>query len=137
VGIPRIPERGRVGNEVVVASEADLKRLIEEHVHPPGPGEECVVCHRLAPREAKDAKRGPRREVLQLSVPRGEEGVLENMWIAIVDKYHQQFPRQNAQMMRNIGLEVVGGTGWKYHVAHFSAYATLMVPELAPVEEGQ
>lgn len=106
---------------------------IEIIVEPPHPGEDCFGCHRPVPKIRSDENVGSRREVLSLSIPKGEEGVLEAMLIALVDKYQEQWPRDYASMRAGIGLEVVGGRSWKYFAVAFAVYAALTVPGLAPV----
>lgn len=109
--------------------------IVRVSLERPEPGEECPSCERKVPTLKKDDQHGPRREVVQLSVPRGEEGVLENLLIALVDKHQEQWPRDYAEMRAGVGLELVGGRSWKYYAVHFSVYAALTVPGLAPVEE--
>ena len=110
--------------------------LVEVMVESPAPGEECFGCHRKVPQLASDENTGPRREVMSLSIPKGEEGVLESMLVALVDKYQEQWPRDYAEMRAGIGLEVVGGRSWKYYAIVFSVYACLTVSGLEPKEEG-
>lgn len=114
---------------------ADLLHLLE-HLELK-PGDACPACSRIVPKLRSDAQAGPRRETISLAVPKGEEGILESMLIALVDKHKDQWPRDYAAMRAGVGLEVVGGRSWKYYAVHFATYATLMVPELAPVEEGR
>lgn len=102
----------------------------------PEPGEECPSCERKMPALKSDDQHGPRREIVALHVPKGEEGVLENLLIALVDKHKEEWPRDYASMRNGVGLELVGGRSWKYYAVHFSVYAALTVPGLAPVEEG-
>lgn len=132
------------------ASSVDLQGIsengVEAHVHDldsimkllPAldPGDECFVCHRPVPKVRSDSEPGPARSVVSIHEPRGEEGTLDALMIAVVDKYKDAFPREHATMRHNIGLEVVGGRSWKYHVAHFALYAVLNVPGLEPTEEG-
>ncbi len=121
--------------EIKVSNPGELRELIR-NLPPPQPGDECERCHRPVPKVRSDAQAGPRRETISISVPKGEEGVLEGLWIDVIDKYREQWPREYAAMRADVGLELVGGRSWKYHTAHFCAYAVLMVPGLAPVEEG-
>lgn len=115
------------------STEPDLIQHYLEHIELK-PGEECIVCHRPIPKVKSDDQPGPRRETINLTVPRGEEGVLESMWIDIVDRNREAWPRDYAAMRDSVGLEVVGGRSWKYYVAHFCAYAVLTVPGLEPTE---
>lgn len=73
--------------------------------------------------------------MVQIHEPKGEEGTIENLMIAVVDKYRDAWPRDHAAMRRQVGLEVVGGRSWKYYVTHFALYAVLMVPGLEPTED--
>lgn len=110
--------------------------IVRVRFQTPDSGEECPGCERKIPALKKDDQHGPRREVVQLSVPKGEEGVLENLLIALVDKHKEAWPRDFAAMRNGLGLELVGGRSWKYYAVHFAVYAALTVPGLAPVEEG-
>jgi hypothetical protein len=58
------------------------------------------------------------------------------MLVDLVDKYKEQWPLEFASMRQQVGLQIVGGRSWKYHALHFATYACLMVPGLAPTEEG-
>lgn len=102
------------------------------------PGTDCPSCGRRIP-EAKsdDAPATAKRERVSFSVPKGEEGVIEELEILVVEKYQDQWPEDRAAMRDGVGLKVVGSSGWRWRVHHFSLYATLMVPELAPVDEGR
>lgn len=115
----------------------DDETAVAEHDHINlRPGQPCPACHRPIPKIRADSLTGPRRQVLSIAIPAGEEGTLDELLIAVVDKYREQWPREYAAMRNNIGLEQVGGRAWKYHVIHFALYATLMVPGLDPAEEG-
>lgn len=120
----------------IATKEAVEGEMIEVMLEPPNPGEECFGCHRTVPKLKSDDNVGSRREVLSLSIPKGEEGVLESMLIALVDKHREQWPRDHAEMRQGLGLEVVGGRSWKYYAVSFAVYAALTVPGLEPVEEG-
>lgn len=120
---------------VVLADAAELKRIMEI-LPAPGEGEDCYACHRPVPRQKKDDQPGPRRSVVSIHEPAGEEGTLESLMVAVVDKYQEQWPRDHAAMRNQVGLEIVGGRSWKFFVTHFALYATLTVPGLEPTEEG-
>lgn len=122
--------------QVVATKPAAAGEIVEVQIPDPSPGEECFGCHRTVPKIRADDATGSRREVVSLSIPKGQEGVLEQMLIDIIDKYQEQWPREYAAMRQEVGLEVVGGRSWKYHAVHFAVYAALMVPGLEPVEEG-
>lgn len=109
--------------------------MIEFILEPPHPGEECFGCHRTVPKLKSDDNVGSRREVLSLSIPKGEEGVLESMLIALVDKHREAWPRDHAEMRQGLGLEVVGGRSWKYYCIHWAVYAALTL-DIVPSEEG-
>lgn len=113
--------------------ENDLKQLL--HSLEPDPGKECQVCHRTMPKEKADAVTGPKREVIHLHVPKGEEGSLEHMLIALVDKYKEEWPRDYAAMRDSVGLEVVGGRSWRYFAIHWAVYMALTL-DVRPAEEG-
>lgn len=120
---------------------ASTIKLVDEngqvHEHVIAPGVECPGCGRDVPKEKSDAVAGPRGEQISIGVPPGEEGVLESLMIAVVDKYQEEWPLDHRAMRNGLGLEVVGGRRWKYYVAHYSLYATLNVPGLSPTELGQ
>jgi hypothetical protein len=123
--------------EVQVSSLQDFESIFGTHVHfQLAEGETCLACNRPIPKIKSDDPTGSRRSVVGISEPKGEEGTLESLMIAVVDKYQDQWPRQYAEMREGIGLEVVGGKSWKYYCVHFALYAALMVPGLEPVEEG-
>lgn len=111
----------------------DLAEIMK--VLPPlKPGDECYGCHRKVPKIKSDAPTGPRsRSVVSINEPVGEEGTLQNLMIAVVDKYQEQWPMDYAAMRNGIGLELVGGRNWKFQVVSFSLIATLQVPGLEPV----
>jgi hypothetical protein len=109
----------------------------EAHDHVLTPGEDCPACHRKIPKERSDEQTGPRRERFSVSVPPGEEGVLDELLIALVEKHQEAWPADARSMRQGLGLELVGAQGWKYRGLHFALYAALTVPELAPVEEGR
>lgn len=109
---------------------------VEEHSHDElGPGTDCPTCGRKIPKVRADAPTGARREVMTVAVPKGEEGVLENMLIALVDRHKDIWPRDFAHMREQVGLEVVGGRSWKYFALHFAVYAALTL-DIQPSEEG-
>lgn len=114
------------------------KQMVEEWLQhlEQHPGDECVACHRPIPKKRSDEKTGSARSVVSIHEPAGEEGTLESLMIAVVDKYKEQWPRDHAAMREGIGLEAVGGRSWKYFVVHFALYAVLSVPGLEPTEEG-
>lgn len=120
-------------DDLVIAGPEDLKRVMDL-LPPPKPGEECYGCHRKVPQKAADAKPGPRRSVVSIHEPHGEEGTLEALMIDVVDKYKEQWPRDHAAMRAGVGLEVVGGRSWRYYATHFCLYAVLTVPGLEPTE---
>lgn len=108
---------------------------IKFHTHPE-PGKPCDFCARTYPKVRADSLTGPRRDVMSIAIPKGQEGVLDELLIGIVDKFKDQWPREYASMRNEVGLEVIGGRSWKYHALHFAAYAVLTVDGLEPVEEG-
>lgn len=113
-------------------SPEDLKHILD-HLSVE-PGEECPSCHRKVPVKKPDDKTGPRRSVIHVNEPKGQEGTLEDLMIQVVDKYKEQWPREYADMRAGIGLDVVGALNWRFHVLHFALYAVLMVPGLEPTE---
>jgi hypothetical protein len=86
----------------------------------------CINCKRPLPKEKPDGPVGPKRERMVLSVPPGEEGVLEDLLIQLVDKYKAVWPDQ---------LGEVGDDFWRYKAVHFAAYSALTT-DLVPAEEG-
>jgi hypothetical protein len=86
----------------------------------------CVNCHRPVPKVQPDAPTGPKRERLALTVPPGEEGVLEEMLIGLVDRYKEHWPDE---------LGPVGADFWRYKAVCFAAYMVL-THNLVPAEEG-
>jgi len=106
---------------------------MSEHEHP-SPGEECPTCGRTMPKEKSDAERGPRRQRVSFSVPYGEEGIVEELEIAVVERHAEAWPADAAAARDGVGLEVVGSSNWRYRVHHFALYAVLNVPGLEPSE---
>jgi hypothetical protein len=111
----------------------ELLAHLDEHLNLE-PGQECPGCHRVVPKKKSDDQPGPVRNVVSVHEPKGEGGTLEALMVQVVDKYREQWPLDYASMRDGIGLEVVGGRSWKYHVLHFALYAVLMVPGLEPTE---
>ena len=106
--------------------------VVEEHSF--GPGDDCPACHRKVPQERADAATGARRQRVSFTVPTGEEGLIEQLEIAVVEKYQEQWPEDHAAMRDGVGLVVIGASNWRFRVHHFALYATLMVPGLEPTE---
>lgn len=104
--------------------------------HCPEPGCACPTCGRVVPKAKSDDKAGPKRTRIAISVPPEEAGVLDELMVQVCERYQEAWPREFANMRAGLGLEVVGGKRWQYHVLHFALTATLMVPGLEPVEEG-
>lgn len=100
------------------------------------PGGECPACHRQVPKVAKDAAHGRTRDRLTVTVPTGEEGVLDEMLLLLVEKYAPAWPEDARAAREGVGLALVGERSWKYRALHFAVYAALNVPGLEPVEEG-
>jgi hypothetical protein len=113
-----------------VLTEQDLRHALDHLTLEPG--EECPACHRKVPKEKSDALPGPTRSVVSIHEPKGYEGTLEPLMVAVVDKFREQFPRDYEAMKASLGLELVGGRSWKFFVVHFALYAVLMVPGLEP-----
>lgn len=112
----------------------DLRSLVDE-LPAPEPGEECYACHRPVPKVKKDDRTGPIRSTVTIREPRGEEGVLDDLMIQVVDKYQDEWPRDHAAMRAGLGLEVVGGRAWKYYVVQWCLYMALTL-DVKPSEEG-
>lgn len=109
----------------------------EVHEHEVGPGLECPACHRTVPKEKADsAPATGKRQRVTFTVPPGEEGLIEELEILVVEKHGQAWPSDLRAMRDGVGLDVIGSSNWRFRVHHFALYATLNVPELAPVEEG-
>ena len=117
---------------------ASTIRLVDEngevHEHTLEPGVECPGCHRTVPKESSDAATGPRGERMSISIPPGEEGILDSLMIAVVEKYQDAWPLDHRAMRNGLGLEVVGGRRWRYYVTHYCLYAVLNTPGLEPTE---
>lgn len=109
----------------------------EVHDHLLTPGDECPACERKLPLPKSDEPTGAAGTRFCVTVPPGEEGVLDLLLIAVVEKYQAAWPEDAAEMRAGIGLALVGGRRWKYRALHFALSALLQVPGLAPVEEGQ
>jgi hypothetical protein len=108
----------------------------EVHEHLLTPGEQCPACDRKIPQEKSDDATRPKRSRITITVPLGMEGVLEDLWIQVVEKYGEQWPANLNAARQGIGLAQVGERSWQWDVAHFCGAAVLMVPGLAPSEEG-
>lgn len=106
----------------------------EVHEHEVGPGLECPACHRTVPKEKADAPTSPARQRVTFTVPPGEEGLIEQLEILVVEKYGEQWPSDLRAMRDGVGLDVIGSSNWRYRVHHFALYATLNVPGLEPTE---
>lgn len=90
------------------------------------PREKCDSCGRPLPNEESDAPTGPKKQRVNLVVPIGEEGVLEDLLEQLVEKYQSVWPDD---------LGPVGAAGWKYRAVSFAAYAALTA-NLEPSEVG-
>lgn len=100
-------------------------------------GEECPACHRRVPQKAADDSTGPTRDRITITVPSGEEGVLDELMIKLVEKYADAWPEDARAARDGVGLRLVGEKSWRYRALHFAVYACLMVPGLEPTEEGE
>jgi len=96
--------------------------------------EKCPTCKRPLPKERSDAPI-KRRSRLTLTPPPGEEGILEDLLIQLVEKYEEAWPEDAAAMREGIGLVDVGQPFWMYRAMHFAAYAAL-TQDIVPVEAG-
>lgn len=104
----------------------------ELHEHEVNPGDECPACGRTVPKVSSSSQSGPKRQRVSFTVPPGEEGLIEELEILVVEKYGEQWPSDLRAMRDGVGLEVIGSSSWRYRVHHFSLYATLNVPGLGP-----
>jgi hypothetical protein len=98
--------------------------------------ERCPTCNRVIPQEKSDSPTGKKRDRITITVPIGEEGVLDELMIQVVEKYAEAWPDDARAARDNVGLELVGEGSWRFRVLHFALYAVLQVPGLAPVETG-
>lgn len=118
----------------------NMIRLLDDtgavHEHAMVPGGVCPACSRLVPREPADAATRHAREIMSVSTPRGEEGVLDGMLMQLVEKYADAWPEDARAARANVGLALVGERSWRYRALHFAVYAALNVPGLEPTEEG-
>lgn len=85
----------------------------------------CEGCNRPVP-EVKSTEPVARRTRITITEPAGEEGVLEDLLIQLVEKYRAVWPDE---------LAPVGADHWKYRAVHFAAYAALTA-DLVPRETG-
>lgn len=97
--------------------------------------EVCETCHRPIPVAKSDDPTGPARERISITVPRGEEGVLDEMLILLVERYADAFPEDAREAREGAGLALVGSRAWRYRAIHFAVFAALDVG-LVPTEEG-
>lgn len=106
-----------------------------EHVHHAEPGEICDGCGRRVPKKRADAKTGPPRGRVTISVPAGEEGVLDELMIEVAEKFAEAWP-EDAASAREHGVYVlpVGERAWQFRVVAFALIAVLQVPGLEPTE---
>lgn len=114
-------------------------RLVDEagavHEHTLIPGEECPACTRLVPKEKIDSASGPVRDRISVAVPKGEEGVLDDLMIQVVEKYREAWPEDARSARDGVGLVLVGEKSWKFRVLHYALYAALTL-DITPNEEG-
>lgn len=114
-------------------------RLVDEagdiHEHTLVPGEECPACSRLVAKEKIDAPAGKVRDRISVTAPIGEEGVLDDLMIQVVEKYSEAWPEDARSAREGVGLVTVGQRSWRYRVLHFALYAALTL-DIAPNEEG-
>lgn len=112
-------------------------RLVDEqgelHEHTLEAGADCPACHRRVPAVRKDAPTSPKRDRLAIPVPIGEEGVLEDLMIQVVEKYADAWPEDARSARDGVGLALVGESAWKYRVLHFALYAALTL-DITPAE---
>jgi len=77
---------------------------------------------------------GAKRDRISVVVPLGEEGVLDDLMIQVVERFQEQWPEDVRAAREGVGLAPVGERAWKYRVLHFSLYAVLTVPGLEPTD---
>lgn len=96
--------------------------------------EKCPTCKRPLPKERSDAP-VKRRVRITLTPPPGEEGVLEDLLIQLVEKYEEAFPEDAAAMHEGVGIGGIGSPFWMWRAIHFSAYSAL-TQDIMPKEVG-
>lgn len=120
---------------ILIHSLNEFKEMFGDRVLLPqlNVGDTCYACERPVPKKRSDDARNPSRSVVSISEPRGSEGTIEALAVAVVDKYQKAWPREFAAMRAGLGLEVVGGRAWKFYVIEFALQAMLQIPGLEPV----
>lgn len=116
-----------------VVKLVDAEGELREHTLEPG--HECPACHRKVPKQASDEAAGRTRDRISVSVPVGEEGVLDDLMIQLVEKYAEEWPEDAAAAREGVGLVLVGERAWKYRALHFAVYAALTL-DIKPSEVG-
>ena len=82
--------------------------------------ERCPTCDR--PLKTHDGPSGPPRKRLTISIPPGEEGVLEDLLIQFVERFKPKW--EGDEPMPN-----VGDRHWKYIALHHGLYALVTAPD--------
>lgn len=85
--------------------------------------EVCPSCNRPLPKERSDSP--SRRKRFSVAVPEGEEGVLDELLIEIVERYESAVPE----------FKEIGTPGWKYPPLAWALYHVVTL-DLKPSEEG-
>lgn len=94
--------------------------------------ERCPTCDR--PISTHEGPSGPPRKRLTISIPPGEEGVLEDLMIQFVEKFRPAWEMD--EPMPNVGER-----HWKYISLHYALYSLVTAPpelsaQLMPSEIG-
>lgn len=92
--------------------------------------EKCPACGRKLPHE-HEGPVPPRRERITISVPKGEEGVVDELLIQLVERYKDAWG----------DMPGVGERHWKYVAIHHALYSLVTASNqalelLLPSEEG-
>jgi len=89
--------------------------------------EKCESCGRVLPKAKPEDDPGPKRKIFSVSVPRGEEGILEELCEQVVEKYKAGAGEH---------LLPVGEKMWKYYAVHYALYQAAVAPGPLVSEEG-
>lgn len=102
-----------------------------------GDRERCPTCNRPIPaeKETHEGPTGPPRKRMNIAIPPGEEGVLEDLLIQFVERFKPRWAGQEDDMPE------IGQRHWKYIALHHGLYSLVTAPDevadlLLPAEIG-
>lgn len=91
------------------------------------PGDVCPTCDRKVP-HTHDKPPGPKRTRFSVAVPPGEEGILDELLVQLVEKMKGRWP--------DGGTMELGDQGWRYRAVHYAITMVVMDDRLLPSEVG-